>query len=482
MCDKKLLRFRNSRCAVGLQRVNICAALRLGYACSGCRIVSIQETLVERGPEHAEHNCTLSALCAYGPGDEEPQIVDIGSKVPLVSIGEPFHWYSPSDRVMEPPAPMYVSVNRPVTAIAGIQWGNKVLNVDQLVAHTWELAWAPDTNMDGPDLPEHPDVEMTEENASELKTSRPKTTFHKPARPASRRPGTLRPATRRPDTPRPDLPWPDSLLPQTSWPHMPHLGTPWPHLTGGQTLPGQGVIRPGMAAAVVMSPAATTPKEETAPEVTTPQAKTPSTTASTRRELSDEELADLLQSELAGMEKEERLPPLSPETPSVKNSELSELPKTELSELEAMFGEDAMDVDMDGTDADDEDEEDWDNVASDLSTLDAMFGREAIDHEMNDIEEEEEGYWADSDSDMSDAPTVYLEVPNDPGMEVLPSIETPEPAEQWQEIPERFFNWPVADGLGTTFLEAALWPRTLDGVNIYEDLYVVLVWYDLAWT
>lgn len=272
-----------------------------------------------------------------------------------------------------------------------------------------------------------------------------------------------------------------------------------------------------MAAAVVMAPADTTPKEETAPE-----AKTPSTTASTRRELSDEELADLLQSELAGIEREERLPSLNPETPSVKNSELSELSKTELSELEAMFGEEAMDVDMDGTDAD-EDDEDWDDVASDLSVLEAMFGRrEAMDHEMDDADEE--GYWADSDSDMSDAPTVYLEVSDNPGMEVLPSIETPEQAEQWQEIPERFFNWPapnlvrtqpreshseeeptfedymaqagatrrpyvppppraaeedgvfparerrVADGLGTTFLEAALWPRTLDGVNIYEDL------------
>jgi hypothetical protein len=268
----------------------------------------------------------------------------------------------------------------------------------------------------------------------------------------------------------------------TPWSEVPPL---IPHMTGEKTLPGQGELRFGMAAAQA---------------VPIPEAELPPSPTGTHQGMSDEELSELLQAAIAAMdraeqqaarEREEGLAPDAvrpwmgrsgpvtsepepdlepvPETlpllsESESESELSELADAEMVELEALYGmvmaaqeADAMDLDLD---TDDEDEE-----------------------------EEEGGDWRDDLSEVSDTPTVFIDVVDNSGMEVLPSIELTGAGEAREESTETVVglpgphpdsqalavvapSWPkgprVADGLGTDYLAAALWPRTLEGEGLEE--------------
>ena len=63
MCQKTLLRYRNSTCCLGFQPITPCDAFRRGYSCTGVQIVGVQATDVDRPASHAAVECDATLFC-----------------------------------------------------------------------------------------------------------------------------------------------------------------------------------------------------------------------------------------------------------------------------------------------------------------------------------------------------------------------------------------------------------------------------------
>ena len=63
MCQKKLLRYRNSTCCLGFLPIRPCEPFRRGYLCTGVQIVGVKATNVDRPTSHAAVECDATLFC-----------------------------------------------------------------------------------------------------------------------------------------------------------------------------------------------------------------------------------------------------------------------------------------------------------------------------------------------------------------------------------------------------------------------------------
>jgi hypothetical protein len=81
MCQKVIIRYANSNCALGLEPVGPCEAEQKGQRCTTLQIVGEKETTIKKSDDH---RCDTNPFChyVYGEGRERSDMRSILSNTP----------------------------------------------------------------------------------------------------------------------------------------------------------------------------------------------------------------------------------------------------------------------------------------------------------------------------------------------------------------------------------------------------------------
>ena len=102
MCQKKLLRYRNSTCCLGFQPISYCQARMHGFHCMDPRIVGVKATNVDKPTSHADVECNATLFCRMRVSSERVRFCKGDWDLVLPGL------------VVEPAGEVYKEVKKPV--------------------------------------------------------------------------------------------------------------------------------------------------------------------------------------------------------------------------------------------------------------------------------------------------------------------------------------------------------------------------------